>query len=165
MDKLSTLHVASPGTLTAVLRKETVKHRGSQREGDLGFPILSLRIGVLWTPRLVYKRGPDTHPRKPPCPSLCIVLGSNQCSRFALCPRVSFGGQRHVQGETPRPCTTLALGTREVASGSPQLPSATGQGCTRPSHTALQLGRPHKGRECPPVCTLVSHSGRFRGTA
>lgn len=84
VDKLSTVHVTSPGTLTAVLRKETVKHAGSQREGDLGFPILSLHIGVLWTPRLVYKLGT----RYPPMEASRLLL--EHCPRikptFPLCP-------------------------------------------------------------------------------
>lgn len=94
MDKLSTLHVASPGTLTAVLRKETVKHRGSQREGDLGFPILSLRIGVLWTPRLVYKWGTRYPPTEAsmPLPVHCPRIKPT----FPLCPlptRVLWGSE------------------------------------------------------------------------
>lgn len=49
MDKLNTFRVTStgharPSAQTAPLRSEAVKHGGSQREEDLGFPILGLLI-------------------------------------------------------------------------------------------------------------------------
>lgn len=171
VDKLSTLYVASPGTLTAVLRKETGKHRGSQREGDLGFPILSLRTGVLCTPRLVYKRGTRYPPMEAsrPLPVHCPRIKPT----FPLCPlptHVLWGSEACAGRESVTLYYTHPW-TPKVASGSPQLPSATGQGYTRPSHTALQPGSPHRGavsqpvsREWPPVCRLLTATaGGFVG--
>ncbi|KAF6390427.1 hypothetical protein mRhiFer1_007983 [Rhinolophus ferrumequinum] len=171
LDNLSTLHVMSPGTLTAVLRKETVKHGRSQREGDLGFSILSLRIGVLWTPRLVYKLGtryPPTEASRP-----LLVHCPRIKATFPLCPlstRVLWGSEACVGRES----VTLYYTRPWDPRGGLRVPSTAF--CHRPGmHTtnthSLAAGLPPQGavsqtisRECPPVFRdLTATAGGFVG--